>query len=170
MTTPLSLLLRRGTAAAALVLGAACAVPQGHPMNNASVPVLQQRHFTQCPWRGETAAVFDTEAAWRQALGTRAQEPVFDTPVDWSRQRVLVYTMDTQPTLGYGIELEKSSVTQRGDVLRLPVKLIRPSPDRLQATALSRPCLMVVVPRGDWKQLEVRDTEGDVLIGKAWVR
>lgn len=169
MTTSFFLHLRRAAAPAVLALGTACAGPSGKAMTDRPVQVLQQRQASQCPWRGEGAAVFDTEAAWRQALGGRDPAAVFDAPVDWSRQRVVAYTMDTQPTLGYGIELQASAVAQRGEVLRLPVRLVRPAPGSMQAMALSRPCLLLTVPRGDWRVLEVRDVDGDVLVGKAAV-
>lgn len=151
-------------------LAAGCATPHGNPMNDTPVTVAQQRRYTQCPWQGEAAAVFDTEAAWRAALGARAGEPLFEPPVDWSRQRVVAYTMDTQPSLGFGVELVAASVAQRGEVLRLPVRLIRPSPDRLQGMALTRPCVLAVVARGPWREVEVRDVDGDVLIGRATLR
>lgn len=152
------------------MLAAGCATPRGNPMTDTPVTVAQQRRYTQCPWRGESAAVFDTDAAWRAALGDRAQEPLFQPPVDWARQRVVAYTMDTQPSLGYGVELVESSVAQRGEVLRLPVRLIRPSPDRLQGMALTRPCVLAVVERGSWREVEVRDVDGDVMIGRATLR
>jgi hypothetical protein len=156
-----------GRPLAALTLAAlasACAHPPR--MGDTPVPVLQQRHATQCPWPGEGAALFDDEAAWRRALGEAAAS-VFEAPVDWAGQRVLAYSMGTQPSLGYGIELLAAQVVQRGEVLRLPVRLQRPSPDRMHGAALTQPCLFVVVPKGSWRTLEVRDADGDVQIGTA---
>jgi len=127
-------------------------------------PALGRSH-AQCPWRGEgpVLRVFAAEARWREAF-TGPEEGVLGAPVDWAAQDVLVFALGQQRTLGVTVAAEPSDLAGTGRHTRLDVTITRPGPDDMAAMALSRPCVVLAVPKRTWSRVEVRDrTRGEVV-------
>lgn len=156
--------MMRGALAAALLVGtAAAALAQTVP---AQGRVRAQHASVQCPLAGpverQVLRVFDNAAQWQAEIAA-SERDLFRHGVPWSDARVVVYALERQPTLGVSVELEQRDVTVRRGVLRLPVRIQRPAPGQFAATALSRPCLIVVVDRKGWREAEVTGARKRVL-------
>jgi hypothetical protein len=126
----------------------------------------------QCPWRleGPAARVFTSPRHWQEMM-TQPEDKAADAPVDWRYDNVIVFATETQRTLGVKVKVESPVIQLSGREARLQVRVSRPKPGQAQATAISRPCVVAVVPRRDWRVLEVRSEQGQVLWrGKAQSR
>ena len=130
----------------------------------AAGPALARSH-AQCPWRGEGPVLrgFAAEAPWREAF-TGPEESVLGGPVDWNAQDVLVFALGEQRTMGVMVAAEPGDLSGTGRRTRLDVTLTRPGPDDVAAMALSRPCVVLAVPKRAWSRVEVRDrARGEVV-------
>jgi len=150
------------SALAALLIVAGMATPaQAH---DDAVRVLHATSHTQCPWRleGPDARVFSSPRHWQEMM-TLPEDRATGYPVDWHRDNVVVYATETQRTLGVRVKLDQQVLQLSGREARLQVRVVPPRPDQMQAAAISRPCVVAVVPRRSWRTLEVRDPQGEVL-------
>lgn len=146
---------RRAWLAAALA--AALALPACAGMD--SLKVLAQRGHAQCPLAGteERTLLIDSAADWRIVWNVD-EAAALGRAVDWPRERVLVHALAQQPTLG--VQVDASALgTATGEVPRLGLRVTRPAAGEMAAMALSRPCVVVAVPRGAWQALQLVDAD-----------
>jgi hypothetical protein len=120
-----------------------------------------------CPWSavGPVARVLTSAQQWSEVV-FKAEEVALNAPVDWQTQDVLVFALGTQPHLGVTVKLAKrpSPLRLQGEIARLQVQLLTPPPGSNVAMARARPCVMAVVRKRPWHQLEVRQAQsGEVL-------
>ena len=88
------------------------------------------------------------EKLWAQHGGlTRPVEKLPD--IDFARQMVVVVTMGTQRSGGYGIEI--LAVEETNHVLRVSVQRTRPQKGAITTQALTAPFHMVAVSKSDLK-------------------
>jgi hypothetical protein len=139
------------------------AAPSPPPLDSTSsgqqvqaVRVLATRAHTQCPLGGKKLAVLsiDSPREWKEKL-LQEETAVVGRPIKWSREQVLVYAMNQQPTLGVGIEPASRVLALNSGVLMWPVKETRPGPGQMAAQALSRPCLVAVVKRAYYQRIRI---------------
>jgi hypothetical protein len=118
----------------------------------------------QCPWRleGPAARVFTSPQHWQEMM-TQPEDKAADAPVDWRYDNVIVFATETQRTLGLKVKVDPPVIQLSGREARLQVRVSRPKPGQMQAAAISRPCVVAVVPRRAWRVLEVRSEQGQVL-------
>lgn len=83
-------------------------------------------------------------------------------PVDFSSRAVVWVQMGMQPSAGYGLSLQDPAAEIDAATLTLHVKWLEPSPDRVYAQVVTRPCLLVAVPRAGYDRVRVRDQKGTV--------
>lgn len=69
--------------------------------------------------------------------------------------------MGQRPTGGYGLAVARSAVL-RGELLILSATFVSPAPGSLRTQALSSPCVLVQLPRGRYRTVEVQDQGGAV--------
>ncbi len=81
--------------------------------------------------------------------------------VDFQRHTVVFLSYGEQRTSGYKIELR--SVIKRKDSLILKTLLVTPPPDSFQAQVMTHPYLFVLVPRDDYRRVQLMDEKGEVL-------
>jgi hypothetical protein len=122
---------------------------------------------TLCPWSvaGPVARVLTSAQQWSEVV-FKAEEVALNAPVDWQTQDVLVFALGTQPHLGVSVKLAKRPPPLRlqGEIARLQVQVLTPPPGSNVAMARARPCVMAVVRKRPWHQLEVRKAQsGEVL-------
>lgn len=128
------------------------------------VRVLAQRGHVQCPLAGREAQalVLDRpEAAARWLAVDEAQ--AVGRALDWSRERLLIVALAQQPTLGVQAALDDRLPYAGRRQLQATVRVQRPAPGSMAAMALSRPCVVAVLPRGPWHTVQLRGdarTEG----------
>lgn len=121
-----------------------------------AVRVLATRSHTQCPLPGQKIAVLsiDSPQEWTETL-QQDEASTAGRAIRWSREQVLVYAMNQQPTLGVSVEPAARVLSLHSGVLMWPVREVRPGPGQMAATALSRPCLVAIVKRAYWQRIRI---------------
>lgn len=127
------------------------------------LPVSGARGHVQCPLasRDPVTWVIDRETDWRALQPVTSGDEALGRPVRWSRERLLIHSIGLQPTLGHSVRLAGTEFTRLGArQLGLRIEVRHPAPDEMAATALSSPCLVVAVPRGRWRSVQLLDADG----------
>jgi hypothetical protein len=126
------------------------------PPRTPMVRLTSWRSHSVCPMQGTVRSVrsVDSLREWRDTLSTDEAGAV-GRRVLWSREKVLVYAMATQPDLGIQLEPAGSVLRLSSGVLWWPVKRSPPPPDRVPVTVQSRPCLIALVNRAQWHRIRV---------------
>ncbi len=154
----------RAGGAAASVAALAISIATGSASADTLVPAEAVHATAQCPLAGAESSlgVIESSAQWSSLLSADARS-LFGREVLWDRERVVVFALARQNTLGHKVELSARLFEERAGVLTMPVRIQRPAPDRMSATALSRPCLIVSVQRDGWRTVRVTEARGRVL-------
>ncbi len=120
------------------------------------VRILTSKAHAQCPLSGQKMAVLSVDSAqeWGETL-QQDETAVAGRSIRWSREQVLVYAMNQQPTLGVSVEPAGQALALKSGVLFWPVHEQRPGPGRMAATATSRPCLVAIVKRAYWQRIRI---------------
>lgn len=120
------------------------------------VRILATRSHAQCPLTGNRIAVLSIDSAqeWAQTW-SQDEVTLAGRPIRWSREQVLVYAMNQQPTQGVSVEPAGKVLTLNSGVLFWPVHEIRPAPDQSVTKKPSRPCLVAVVKRSYFQRIRI---------------
>lgn len=129
----------------------------------ASPPVQLLQASPQClggqdrvvRWLGDAEQL---ASAWRLASPRLPATPVPE--VDFVRRAVVLVADAEQSTAGHGLNLADPALPIRSGVATLSVA--SGTPVGVAAQVVTRPCLFVAVPLGDYLSLEVRDQMGGV--------
>lgn len=70
--------------------------------------------------------------------------------------------MGLQPSGGYGVLVSRKAEI-RGDLLTLKATLLQPEQGQPVSMALTNPCALIVLPPGEYTQVEVRDQDGKLI-------
>lgn len=133
------------------------------------VPVEAVHGSASCPFAGDEASVrvIDSSAQWTSSTSAEVRT-LFGRDLLWDRERVIVFALGRQRTQGYRIDPAERLLVERDGVLTLPVRIRRP--EGMAATALSRPCLVVSVPRDTWRSVQVTEAPRGRVVASATVR
>jgi len=152
--------LNRGLAATAMLIGAAACT---HTTSTQPLDVLHG--MAQCDPAVESATAQwlddpqSLQSAYQRINRHRMGAP--DTPtVDFETSGIVLIEMGQQTTGGYGLELLKPEMVIDGTVATIEVNWQTPAPGAIVTQALTSPCLMLVVPRGDYRTLLIVDQDG----------
>lgn len=103
-----------------------------------------------------------TEAVLAKLLndGSMLGAPSKPAAVDFARSLVLQVSMGQQATAG--AQLAVTAVRSDAGAQRLIVDMrwSPPDPQRMNATVITRPCVVFSVPRGDYRSVQVLDQQG----------
>lgn len=80
--------------------------------------------------------------------------------VDFSREGVLVIEMGRRPSAGYGVDLASSPGKFRNATLWLSLFWREPAPGSMQAQVLTSPCVIVRIPKGTFRSIQLVDQAG----------
>lgn len=118
--------------------------------------ILTTRSHSQCPLAGNKIAVLsiDSPQEWAETL-RQDEQAVAGRSIRWSREQVLIYAMNQQPTLGVSVEPAGQVMALKSGVLFWPVHETRPGPGTMAATALSRPCLVAVIKHSYFQRIRI---------------
>jgi hypothetical protein len=97
------------------------------------------------------------DALWRRGIGGPAANA--PTP-DFSRKLVIYLADSEKPTAGYGLRLSRPEMTVSCGVAAVHIETSEPV--GYTAQMISRPCLLLALPDGDYERLDVLDREGRV--------
>lgn len=93
---------------------------------------------------------------WEQAHGLTLLKKASGT------YRYALIEMGARPSGGYGILVSRKALLD-GDLLTLRATVIQPTSDQTVSPQPTQPCSLVVLPQGDYTQVEVQDQEGQVI-------
>jgi hypothetical protein len=93
---------------------------------------------------------------WQKARGVAlaGSESVVQAPY-------AIVEMGGKPTGGYGLAVARSAVL-RGELLILQATFVSPAQGSLRTQAASSPCVLVQLPRGRYRTVDVQDQAGTV--------
>jgi len=106
-------------------------------------------------WIGSSQGL---RTVWRRIHGTRRPPPV----IDFRNDGVVLVSMGRRPTGGYRLALAGGFLPVNKGSATLRVNWITPSPGHVRARVISRPCLLLRVPRGGYREIRVVDRHGRV--------
>ena len=96
------------------------------------------------------------DAIWRLAQNSTQAPPA---PRPDFKQRRIVYLADMEhPTAGYGLDLASDILTVNQSVAMLKLNTTRPG--GMVAQVITRPCLLLSLPGGDYERVQVYDASG----------
>lgn len=129
------------------------------------VEIATERVFNDCPSPSQdAAATVYSESQWQaeRALPELTASRKIDWDVNFATQSVVRYTMGTKPTLGYSVRRD-GPVYVQGSTALLTVIETAPKPGTIAATALTTPCVYVLLSTAGVQKLRVVNAEDDVL-------
>jgi len=78
-------------------------------------------------------------------------------PVNFEKSRALLVSMGQQRTGGYAVNLAKQQLRIDNDAAIVEVQWLEPEPGMMLVQMLSNPCLLIEVPRGEYRKIQVLD-------------
>jgi hypothetical protein len=90
-------------------------------------------------------------------VGAAERQP---PPVNFAREGVLWINMGQKPTGGYTVDPVESGLEIRADTATLRVAWTTPPPDAVLAQVITRPCLLLALPKGGYSRIRVVDLSG----------
>jgi hypothetical protein len=89
-----------------------------------------------------------------------ATPPQTGSDTDFTRSLVLRVSMGQQPTAGARLAVQAVRLDTRMHQLIIDTTWAPPDPGRMHATVVTRPCVLLSVPKGDYRSVRVVDQEG----------
>lgn len=153
------------------LLASACQSWAEKDPHQGSKPVAEVIYTSQHCGRSQTApsASWIDNARQLEASIQRIRSDMLggnpiDLPVlDFQHEIALLVEMGQQPTLGYRLELAGSDdlrISQ--DQAQLTLDWLHPPADALVAQAISSPCLLIKLERGNYTSIQILDRQGAV--------
>lgn len=147
------------------LLLAGCGVTSADGNDGPSVAVLHGDAF--CGTTKPAVRWLDGRRAVMQALGRRRADRdgvlAAVRGLDFNARAVVEISLGQRDSAGYAVRLADTTALIERQVLRLRVRVEAPAPDAITAQVVTSPCLMVVVPRGDYRRVRVVDVDGQPL-------
>ena len=121
------------------------------------VRVISSRSHMQCPLPGKNSRVLsiDSPREWADTIEHQDEVTALGRKVRWSRERVLVYALDTRPHAGMRLVTPSKAIRLSQGILYWPVRQILPDHGTAKASALTRPCVMTTIDRAYWQRIKV---------------
>lgn len=152
-------------AIAAMLMAAGCPEPRAsETVREHTVAVARVLAWPVC---GEPAGAglvwMDSRDDLLRTMGHgRPVDPQTLARIDFDRFSVLGIFMGRRPTGGYRLALAGSGLRIQEGTAVLRVDWIEPAPDAMVTQMVTSPCLLVRIPRGDYRRIEVQDQRGMV--------
>jgi hypothetical protein len=112
--------------------------------------------------------IIDDPSTWKAVFtntfaSMRPDVPAVVPAIDFSINRIVILDLGEKPNTGYALRLEDQKAVLKDDVLHIRVKTSHPAEGMMYAQMITRPCLAVQVPKGDYHTISVTDQHGIVL-------
>lgn len=154
-------MLRFGVATAGLLLGACQAQAPLGPATPTALPHQVLHAGAQCGVDSPLVDRIVDAGGLRQAIAGRTLGASPALPAaDFDRSLVLRLSMGQQPNPGH--RLGVTSVQVEGASRRLVIRTVwaQPEPGRMYPAVITQPCVIVAVPRGDYRSVAMIDAQG----------
>lgn len=124
------------------------------------VRVLSTRSHMQCPLPGKNTRLLsiDSPREWDDTIEHQDEITALGRKVRWSRERVLVYALESKPYAGVRLDSPSRVIRLAQGVLYWPVRQVMPEMGAEKATVLTRPCVMTTIDRAYWQRIKVVPT------------
>ncbi len=141
----------------------ACSMLGSSPPEGDTMHVLEARRLAVCNSDGPQARISllaDREAVrgWQRAHNV---DLVGVDPLPTEGPYVLV-EMGVRLSAGYGIAVSREALLDQGTA-RLSASLLTPAPGAVAAEVVTSPCVLVALPPGAYRAVELRDPAGALL-------
>ncbi len=152
---------------AVLLLGACKEAPVA-PSRASTVPVVPVYSGLDCGRAADTAAVtwLGDKQALEQVMSRMRRHSLGAEPVpevDFSRRGLVLIELGRRPTAGWQLSLSSQRmIKDKGDGLII-FSVDRPIGD-YAAQVVTSPCLMVAVPRGDYKAIRAQSSDNAIRV------
>jgi len=122
--------------------------------------VLSTRSHMQCPLPGKNTRLLsiDSPREWDDTIEHQDEITALGRKVRWSRERVLVYALESKPYAGVRLDSPSRVIRLAQGVLYWPVRQVMPEMGAEKATVLTRPCVMTTIDRAYWQRIKVVPT------------
>ncbi len=154
--------------AASLLLMGACAMCQAHGLPAGERALALQKVFSgdACgPGTASVQALGDVHSVVQAAqCDALAGTPAPDVPVDFSSHIVVQVCMGTQSSSGAVLDVIRATQHRGKKRLTLHAHWSLPDRTRMQAAVITRPCVYVALPKGDYRSVRVLDTSGKLML------
>lgn len=148
-------------AAAALVLTGCGAVDSARRMvSSADVRVQEVARTPQCASADAESRVtlfrdLQTFKDWQTARGLALLDDR-----SWTEAPHALVELGRKPSGGHGLAVSRAARLRADGDLTLSAMVVEPSPTASAATAETAPCVLVRLPKHDYRSIEVRDQAG----------
>lgn len=148
-------------ALAAAALTAGCATRPGAPVvAEVLYNTLQCGADVALPalsWIDDAAALDARYRAFSRVAGAVVDAPA----IDFDRAAVLLVAMGRRPSSGYRLNyVERRPAEFHGGGLRVPLAWTEPQDPAAEVALTTDPCLLLRLPRADYRRVEVIDFDG----------
>jgi hypothetical protein len=125
-----------------------------------ATPVIRSKSHTQCPWQlpGPVTKVFANSEQWHATMAM-SEAAALGGVVDWGANEVIVFGLKPQPNLGVSVALQPPVLHRQVGKAHIQVKITQPAPGAFILSVVSIPCVMLIVSKQPWRELEVRDSD-----------
>jgi hypothetical protein len=123
-------------------------------------PVAVERLHASSYCGDETGGIRFIDTAQLQTLMrsdplTHAWGAPDPAPVDTKGKHLLLISLGQKPSGGYGLMLQGDSVEVEDGILRLPIRMEEPPPGSMQTRQITRPCLVIGLGPGNYREVQV---------------
>ncbi len=152
----------------ALVVLAACKEAPVAQTRSATVPVVPVYRGLDCGRAADTAAVtwLGDKQALEQVMNRMRRHSLGSEPapdVDFSRYALVLIELGQRPTAGWQLSLStQRMIKDQGDGVII-FSVDRPIGD-YAAQVVTSPCMMVAVPRGDYKAIRAQSNDNAIRV------
>lgn len=119
--------------------------------------VISTRSHMQCPLPGKNSLVLsiDSPREWEDTIEHQDERTALGRKVRWSKERVLVYAMESKPHAGVRLESPSRVIRISQGILYWPIRQVLPEQRAEKATVLTRPCVMTTIDRAYWHRIKI---------------
>ncbi len=73
--------------------------------------------------------------------------------INFNTHQIFLLSLGTKPTSGHGLLLEEGPALYQNNILVLPVKVMEPAENTMQAQVITTPCVLVSVPKNNYRKV-----------------
>jgi hypothetical protein len=87
------------------------------------------------------------------ASSTYQPKPAINIEVDYNKQSLIVVALGQKPTAGFYLQIESKEAIIKKQKLYLPIRVIEPDEDSVQAQVITSPCHIISVPQIEFTKI-----------------
>ena len=125
--------------------------------SNRQIPVQSIYSSSHCPINRAMLKTVNSQLELSQlfdfAPANFGPKPSDNIEVDFDQQILIVFALGQKPTAGYSLQLIRKQATVKGQKLYLPIRIMEPDQNLIQAQVVTSPCQVYSLPRADYSEI-----------------